>query len=109
MNSVIQGSAADIIKVAMIRCHERLAKEFPASRLVLQVHDELVFEAPEADAHAVRDAMVAEMTGAYPMDPPLRVDAGSRAADWLAAKYGLSRLCRLLFPRGCVYYPAREP
>ena len=44
VNSVIQGSAADIIKVAMIRCHERLAREFPAARLVLQVHDELVFE-----------------------------------------------------------------
>ena len=85
VNSVIQGSAADIIKVAMIRCHERLAREFPAARLVLQVHDELVFEAPEADAQAVRDAMVAEMTGAYVMDPPLRVDAGI-GADWLAAK-----------------------
>jgi DNA polymerase-1 len=85
VNSVIQGSAADIIKVAMIRCHERLAREFPAARLVLQVHDELVFEAPEADARAVRDAMVAEMTGAYAMDPPLRVDAGI-GPDWLAAK-----------------------
>ena len=85
MNSVIQGSAADIIKVAMIRCHDRLAREFPASRLVLQVHDELVFEAPEADAYAVRDAMVEEMIGAYAMEPPLRVDAGV-GPDWLAAK-----------------------
>jgi DNA polymerase-1 len=85
VNSVIQGSAADIIKVAMIRCHERLAREFPSARLVLQVHDELVFEAPEADASAVRDAMVAEMTGAYAMHPPLKVDAGI-GADWLAAK-----------------------
>jgi DNA polymerase-1 len=85
VNSVIQGSAADIIKVAMIRCYDRLAKDFPASRLVLQVHDELVFETPEADAYAVRDAMVAEMAGAYPMEPPLRVDAGV-GPDWLAAK-----------------------
>ncbi len=85
VNSVIQGSAADIIKVAMIRCHRRLAEDYPAARLVLQVHDELVFEAPEADAYAVRDAMVAEMAGAYPMEPPLRVDAGV-GADWVAAK-----------------------
>ena len=85
INSVIQGSAADMIKVAMIRCHDRLAKQFPASRLVLQVHDELVFEAPEAEAYAVRDAMVEEMVGAYPMEPPLRVDAGV-GPDWLAAK-----------------------
>jgi DNA polymerase-1 len=85
VNSVIQGSAADIIKVAMIRCYDRLAKDFPASRLVLQVHDELVFEVPKADAYAVREAMVAEMAAAYAMDPPLRVDAGV-GPDWLAAK-----------------------
>jgi DNA polymerase I len=85
VNSVIQGSAADIIKVAMIRCYDRLGKDFPASRLVMQVHDELVFEAPEADAYAVREAMVAEMAAAYAMEPPLRVDAGV-GADWLAAK-----------------------
>ncbi len=85
VNSVIQGSAADMIKVAMIRCYDRLAKDFPKSRLVLQVHDELVFESPEAEAHAVRGAMVQEMVGAYPMEPPLRVDAGV-GPDWLAAK-----------------------
>ncbi len=85
VNSVIQGSAADIIKMAMIRCYARLSREFPAARLAMQVHDELVFEAPEADAYAVRDAMTAEMAAAYSMDPPLRVDAGV-GPDWLAAK-----------------------
>ena len=85
VNSVIQGSAADMIKVAMIRCYERLSKDFPGSHLVLQVHDELVFEAPEAEAYAVRDAMVEEMVGGYPMEPPLGVDAGV-GPDWLAAK-----------------------
>ena len=69
----------------MIRCHDRLAKDFPTSRLVLQVHDELVFETPEAEAYAVRDAMVEEMAGAYPMEPSLRVDAGV-GPDWLSAK-----------------------
>lgn len=85
VNSVIQGSAADIIKVAMIRCHKRLMQDFPGARLVLQVHDELVFEAPSDQAQAVRNAMVEEMAAAYPMDPPLGVDAGI-GPDWLSAK-----------------------
>ena len=85
VNSVIQGSAADIIKVAMIRCQERLEKEFPGARLVLQVHDELVFEVPEAMAEPVRAAMVEEMVAAYAIEPPLGVDAGV-GPDWAAAK-----------------------
>jgi DNA polymerase-1 len=85
VNSVIQGSAADIIKVAMIRCHDRLQSEFPDSRLVLQVHDELVFETPQHESEAVRDAVVEEMAGAYPMVPALGVDVGI-GLDWLTAK-----------------------
>ncbi len=85
VNSVIQGSAADIIKVAMIRCHERLKSDFPRSRLVLQVHDELVFEAPEEEAARVRDAVVEDMVAAFDMEPPLGVDAGV-GPDWLSAK-----------------------
>jgi len=85
VNSVIQGSAADIIKVAMIRCHRRLAAEFAGARLVLQVHDELIFEVPAGLAEAVRDAMVEEMVAAFPIDPPLVVDAGI-GSDWLTAK-----------------------
>jgi DNA polymerase-1 len=85
VNSVIQGSAADIIKVAMIRCQERLEKDFPGARLVLQVHDELVFEVPEGSAEQVREAVVAEMVDAYTMEPPLGVDAGV-GPDWAAAK-----------------------
>ncbi len=85
VNSVIQGSAADIIKVAMIRCHGRLLREFPRARLVLQVHDELLCEVPAEEAEAVRGAMVEEMVQAYPMDPPLGVDAGV-GPDWLSAK-----------------------
>ncbi len=85
VNSVIQGSAADIIKVAMIRCHERLGREFPGARLVLQVHDELVFEVPEALASSVKLAVVEEMVAAFPMDPALGVDAGE-GPDWLSAK-----------------------
>lgn len=85
VNSVIQGSAADIIKVAMIRCHERLKSDFPRSRLVLQVHDELVFETPEEEAVRVRDAVTEEMVAAFDMEPPLGVDAGV-GPDWLSAK-----------------------
>ncbi|HLA82371.1 MAG TPA: DNA polymerase I [Thermoleophilia bacterium] len=85
VNSVIQGTAADIIKVAMIRCHDRLRNGYPAAKLVLQVHDELVFEAPEHLVDEVNVAMVGEMVGAFPMDPPLRVDVGV-GPDWLSAK-----------------------
>jgi DNA polymerase-1 len=85
VNSVIQGTAADIIKVAMIRCHDRLRREYPGARLVLQVHDELIFEVPVEVADEVKGAMVAEMVGAFPMEPPLCVDVGV-GPDWLAAK-----------------------
>jgi DNA polymerase-1 len=85
VNSVLQGTAADIIKVAMIRCHERLTTECPRARLVLQVHDELIVETPADDAERVRELMVAEMVGAYAIDPPLEVDTGI-GANWLAAK-----------------------
>jgi DNA polymerase-1 len=85
VNSVIQGSSADIIKVAMISCQNRLEKDLPGARLVLQVHDELVFEVPERLAEAVKGAVVEEMVAAYAMDPPLGVDAGV-GPDWAAAK-----------------------
>lgn len=85
VNSVIQGTAADIIKVAMIRCHQRLGKDFPGARLVLQVHDELVFEVPQGSAEAVREAVIEEMMAAFAIDPPLGVDAGV-GPDWLSAK-----------------------
>ena len=85
MNSVIQGTAADIIKVAMIRCRDRLRAEYPASHLVLQIHDELVFEAPERDVEGVRDLVRHEMCGAFPLTPPLGVDIGT-GRDWLSAK-----------------------
>jgi DNA polymerase-1 len=85
VNSVIQGSAADIIKVAMIRCDNRLCREFPGARLVLQVHDELVFEVPQESADEVKTAVVEEMVAAFPLEPALGVDAGV-GPDWLSAK-----------------------
>ncbi len=85
VNSVMQGTAADVIKVAMIRIHERLRAEGRAARLVLQVHDELLLEVPETEVSAVKELVRAEMCGAYPLDPPLAVDVGV-GEDWNEAK-----------------------
>jgi DNA polymerase-1 len=85
VNSVMQGTAADVIKVAMVSVHERLRAEGRASRLVLQVHDELLLEAPDAELPAAREALREEMCKAYPLDPPLAVDVGS-GEDWTQAK-----------------------
>jgi len=85
VNSVMQGTAADVIKVAMVSVHERLRAEGRASRLVLQVHDELLLEAPDAEVPAAREALREEMCGAYPLDPPLAVDIGV-GDDWNQAK-----------------------
>jgi len=85
VNFVMQGSNADIIKVAMVRIHERLRGEGRGARLVLQVHDELLLEVPETEVSAVRDLVREEMVGAYPLDPPLAVDVGV-GDDWAEAK-----------------------
>ncbi len=85
VNFVMQGSNADIIKVAMIRIDRRLRDEGRSARLVLQVHDELLLEAPDAEVAAVKDIVKAEMCGAYDLDPPLGVDVGT-GPDWTEAK-----------------------
>jgi len=85
VNFVMQGSNADIIKVAMVRIHRRLREEGRLARLVLQVHDELLLEVPDAEVSSVRELVRAEMTGAYPLDPPLAVDVGV-GDDWNEAK-----------------------
>jgi DNA polymerase-1 len=85
VNFVMQGSNADIIKVAMVAIHRRLREEGRGSRLVLQVHDELLLEVPETEVSKVRELVREEMTGAYPLDPPLAVDIGV-GDDWAEAK-----------------------
>jgi DNA polymerase I len=85
VNMVIQGTAADIMKVAMVRAHGALTAEGLQTRLVLQIHDELLFEGPAAEAEQVRALAIREMEGAYTMDPPLAVEAGV-GTDWLSAK-----------------------
>ncbi len=76
INYPIQGSAADIIKVAMVNIDKRLGAEKFKSRMLLQVHDELVFEVPEEELEQVRELIKVEMETAVPLDLPLRVDIG---------------------------------
>jgi DNA polymerase-1 len=85
VNTVIQGTAADIIKVAMVRCWARLREERMETRLVLQIHDELLFEGPPEEMDAALELVKREMILAYDLDPALEVDAGV-GTDWLNAK-----------------------
>ncbi|HEV7770380.1 MAG TPA: DNA polymerase I [Solirubrobacterales bacterium] len=85
VNTVIQGTAADIIKVAMVRCQSALREAGGETRLVLQIHDELLFEGPPAEMQAAVELVEREMCAAYGLDPPLEVDVGI-GADWLDAK-----------------------
>ncbi len=75
MNTPIQGTAADIIKIAMIRVFERLERELPEAKLILQVHDELIVEAPEAAAEKALTILTEEMQSAVKLNVPLPVDA----------------------------------
>jgi DNA polymerase I len=85
VNMVIQGTAADIIKVAMVRCRDELRAAGLETRLVLQIHDELLFEGPEAEVERAAEIVRREMAVAFDMDPPLEVDVGS-GENWLDAK-----------------------
>jgi DNA polymerase-1 len=85
LNTPIQGTAADIIKIAMVRVSRRLKQENLRSRLILQVHDELILEVPEEEQEQAQRILVEEMEQAYTLAVPLRVDAAC-GKDWYAAK-----------------------
>jgi len=85
VNFVMQGSNADIIKVAMVAIERRLREEGRSARIVLQVHDELLLETPDAETSAVKEIVREEMCKAYPLDPPLAVDIGA-GDSWADAK-----------------------
>jgi len=85
VNTVIQGTAADIIKVAMVRCRRALTEAGGETRLVLQIHDELLFEGPPEEMDGATELVRREMCAAYQLDPPLEVDIGV-GPDWLDAK-----------------------
>jgi len=85
LNTPIQGTAADIIKIAMVRVFRRLKAEGCAARLILQVHDELIVEAPESEAGAVKALLVEEMEKAADLTVPLVAEAHI-GKTWAAAK-----------------------
>ncbi|MBV9365390.1 MAG: DNA polymerase I, partial [Solirubrobacterales bacterium] len=85
VNMVIQGTAADIMKLAMVRCDQALKAAGLRSRMILQIHDELLFEGPAEETADVERIAIEQMGGAFAMDPPLAVEVGV-GPDWLAAK-----------------------
>ncbi|MBQ2443293.1 MAG: DNA polymerase I, partial [Ruminococcus sp.] len=84
-NMPIQGTAADIIKIAMVRVDERLKRENLRARLILQVHDELIVEAPEEESEQVRQLLQEEMESAVKLSVPLTADAAV-GKTWYDAK-----------------------
>ena len=84
VNAPIQGSAADIIKLAMIAIQKRLKSESWKSKMLLQVHDELVFDVPKEEVDDLKTMIKNEMENAFDMDVPLVVDIGV-GNNWLEA------------------------
>ncbi len=85
VNTVIQGTAADIIKLAMVRCHAALAASELKTKLLLTIHDELLFEGPPEEMDAARELIEREMVGVWEHEPAMAVDIGV-GENWLAAK-----------------------
>ena len=85
LNMPIQGTAADIIKLAMVKVFSRLRREGLAAQLILQIHDELIVECPLEEADRVSALLTEEMEGVYPLDVPLVAEA-HWGQDWLSAK-----------------------
>jgi DNA polymerase-1 len=85
VNMPIQGTAADILKKAMIDVQKALGARGGPSRMILTVHDELLFEAPEADAEEIAELVRTNMEAAFQLSVPLTVDVGL-GPNWNAAK-----------------------
>jgi len=86
LNAPIQGSAADIIKIAMLAVHSGLAQSGLRSRMLLQVHDELLFEVAPGELDQVRELVTAAMTGAANLTVPLEVSMG-QGLSWADAAH----------------------
>ena len=84
VNTPVQGTSADLIKRAMIHIHRRLSEEKLRAKMILQVHDELVFEVPKDELDLVKALVVAEMEGALELSVPVKVDVGV-GENWLEA------------------------
>ena len=85
MNTPVQGTAADLIKIAMINVYRRLREEKLNARLILQVHDELIVESSAADSDRAAEILGEEMRNVYEMKVPLAVDV-NKGASWYDAK-----------------------
>jgi DNA polymerase-1 len=85
VNTVIQGTAADVIKLAMVRCHHALREGGFATRLILTIHDELLFEAPSGEREAACVLIEEQMCGVWTHSPPMAVEIGV-GHNWLEAK-----------------------
>ena len=85
VNSVIQGTAADMIKLAMLAIRRRLRHEKLQANMLLQIHDELVFESPPEEIGRLGDLVRAEMRGALPLSVPLKVDVKT-GDNWAACE-----------------------
>ncbi len=85
LNTPIQGSAADIMKVAMLKVAAALKKDVPAARIVLQIHDELIIETPNENVEQVKIIVTREMQYAFPLTVPLVAESAA-ATNWLEAK-----------------------
>ena len=85
LNMPIQGTAADVMKLAMVRVHDRLRREAPEAKLLLQVHDELIVECPEKLAEGVARLLTEEMEGVMQLSVPLVAEA-HWGKNWLEAK-----------------------
>ena len=84
VNAPIQGTAADIIKMAMVAIHRRLKEEGLQAQMIMQVHDELNFNVPEAEVERVREIVVHEMQNAVHLSVPLIAECGV-GKNWLEA------------------------
>ncbi len=85
MNTPLQGTAADLLKLAMVKVRARLSKEKLQTRMILTVHDELVFESLESEVNSAKEIVREEMEGVYPLKVPLKVDLGT-GKNWKEAK-----------------------
>jgi DNA polymerase-1 len=85
VNTVVQGTAADIIKLAMVRCHRALEVSGMDACLILTIHDELLFEASPDDVPVARELIEREMVGVWDLEPPMAVEIGV-GRNWLEAK-----------------------
>ena len=84
MNSPVQGSAADIIKLAMLKVYKRLKKDCPEAKLLLQIHDELLVEVDEAKADTVQKILIEEMQNAISL--PVKLEVGTAVGrNWFEA------------------------